>query len=176
MTPNEVVSRARSAVGRNTTYMLGAGGNKPTKPVPANILGQCDCSGFIAWVFGTPRKVDNDWYAKQNGGWIETTAVAKDAELIEASHSGIFAGVEWKDARPSDIVVWGDHTDNSGEHHEGHVGIVTEVDSGGPRSVVHCSHGNWAATGDAIQETDVLMFAQHHAKVARCTWVMEVVA
>lgn len=172
MIPAEVVARARSALGRNTRYLLGAGGMNPAREEPANLLGECDCSGFVAWVLGVKRHTDNPWYVSQNGGWLETSAIFRDC----ATTFGFFDGVEWKDSQPGDLLVWGDRHDQEGKHHEGHVGIVSEVDPEGPRMVIHCSSGNMRATGDAIQETDVLIFKQHQARVARCAWVTQAVA
>lgn len=167
MTPDQVVARARGAIGRHTRYELGAGGMDPTRPSPGNALECCDCSGFAAWCLGVSRKTDDPWYKEQNGGWLETTAIFHDC----ATPFGAFDGVEWAEARPSDLLVWGDRKDDQGVVHQGHVGVVSEVDPSGPTLVVHCSHGNFVATGDAIQETHPLIFQEHGARVARSKWV-----
>lgn len=169
MTPSQVLARARSAVGRGTIYYLGAGGMKPEAKQPGNILGQLDCSGFVAYCLGVSRKTDDPWYAEQNGGWLETTAIFRDC----ATPYGAFDGIEWKEARPSDLLVWGDRKDAEGKTHQGHVGIVSEVDETGPVKVIHCSSSNEKANQDAIAETAVLIFTQHGARVARSKWVTE---
>lgn len=169
MLRSQVVARARSAIGRNIRYELGAGGMNPQRDDPANLLNSCDCSGFAAWALGVKRKTDLPWYVEQNGGWLETSAIFRDC----ATPYGFFDGLEWRDSRPGDLLVWGDRKDSEGQNRQGHVGIVSEVGPEGPAKVVHCSLGNWKATGDAIAETDVLIFQSHGARVARCAWVTE---
>lgn len=169
MTRQEVVARARSAVGRNVRYELGAGGMNPQRDDPANLLNCCDCSGFAAWCLGVKRKTDLPWYVEQNGGWLETSAIFRDC----ATPYGFFDGIEWKDARPADLLVYGDRKDDAGKVRQGHVGVVSEVGSEGPTEVIHCSASNWRVTGDAIQPTAPLIFEQHGARAARCAWVTE---
>jgi hypothetical protein len=133
-----------------------------TQERPANQHGQCDCSGFVAWCLGVSRQTNNPWYRSQNGGWFETTAVFKDC----GTPFGFVDGVPWTRAEPGMLVVWGDH-----DGHQGHIGIVSEVDAEGPAKVVHCSSSNWRALGDAIAETDSGIFKHNNALVARVAWV-----
>lgn len=164
MTPAAAIARARSAIGHRTAYRLGKGGMNPSSPVPWDASGGCDCSGFIAWVLGISRLSDTPWYKKFNGGWIETTAIVRDAR----TPFGFFDEVPWEEARPGMIVVYGD--DNG---HQGHVGMVTRFKrGGGPHRVIHCSSGNYKRTGDAIQETEPTAFTRGHAIIARSAFII----
>lgn len=163
MKASEVVDRARSQIRLGTTYVLGKGGFNPRGVRAANSAHACDCSGFASWCLGVSRKTDNPFYQKFNGGWFETTAIVRDAL---AQGVGMFDDVPWGDAKPGMLVVWGD----SGGH-QGHVGVVSEVDEKGPTRVVHCSSGNFRNFGDAICETSSQLFKDHSALVARCAWV-----
>jgi len=154
-----VVINAREAVGFDTRYALGAGGRLWHKATPWNPLThKCDCTGFLAWCLEMDRKTNHPLYAKWNGGWLESSAIARDAMLPGA---GMFDRMLWTSAAPGDVLVWGDR-----DGHQGHVGIVSEANDG-PQAVVHCSMGNYRATGDAIQETDVSIFLRNGAIVAR---------
>lgn len=162
MTGIEAVNRARSAVGGGCRYRLGKGGFNPTSPVPWSKQFECDCSGFISWALGVSRKTDNPWYVQFNGGWLETSAIVRDA----TSPFGIFTEVARYDALPGDVLVWGDR-----DGQQGHVGIVS-----GSTSIIHCSKGNWTLTQDAIRETGTHVFDTHKAIAARCAWITTEVA
>jgi cell wall-associated NlpC family hydrolase len=157
MTITEAVSRARSAVGGGCIYRLGKGGFDPKAERPWSKQMECDCSGFVSWCLGVSRKTNNPWYVKFNGGWFETSAIVRDA----LSPFGVFTKVDRQDARPGDVLVWGD---TGGQ--QGHVGLVT-----GAATVIHCSKSNWTLTQDAIRETDMHIFDTHKAIAARCAWV-----
>ncbi len=159
----EVVAKARGEIGRGCVYRLGHGGMHPEADHPFDAAFFCDCSGFVAWCLGVSRKLDGDpWYKDQDGGWFETTAVFKDC----GTPFGAVDGVAWGQAKPGMLVVWGDH-----EGHQGHIGVVSEIDDKGPARVVHCSSGNYRALGDAIAETDSGIFRRNDALVARVKWV-----
>jgi len=157
MKAEAVVNRALSATNRGTQYGLGDGGMRPEDPMPSS-HGKCDCSGFVAWALGMSRKTTEAFYVKYIGGWIETTAVAKDI----ASSAGIFEKLTTP--VPGCVVVYGDHKDHTGKHREGHIAIVTEVNGqegvDGIEKIVHCSMGN-DRTGDAIQETAPTVFSNN---------------
>lgn len=167
ITESALVVRARSMVGQGCHYKLGCGGGAGVPAVPWDHNHNCDCSGFVAWCLGVDRHTTHPYYKAMNGGWLETTAIFRDC----ADAFGMFDGVEWAAARPGMIVVYGDRTDAGGLHHQGHIGIVSAVDETGPTQAIHCSSGNFKATGDAIRETAVLVFASHGARVARCALV-----
>ena len=157
-----VLARAKGQIGLHTIYRLGHGGFRPEATQAADVDKLCDCSGFIAWCLCVSRHTDNPWYRKQNGGWLETSAIYRDCD----TPFGFFDKIEWEAARPTDLLVWGD----SGGH-QGHVGMVAEIDEWGPKYVIHCSKGNFKSLGDAISQTPVAIFKQHDARVARCAWV-----
>lgn len=172
MTPEEVVSRARSQLaGKNPTkYELGRGGFHPQSLTAADTMGRCDCSGFVAWCLGASRHIDHPAYLQELGQWVETSAIVRDARRSE---HGMFALVALGEARPGMVYVWGDPKSGRGQ---GHCGIITEINPnagpwGAPHKVIHCSKGNYTSTGDAIQETTTELFVRNHAIVARCIHV-----
>ncbi len=172
MTTEQLLARARMALGRQCEYRLGRGGFDPSYPLPWARAKQCDCSGFVSWCLGVSRKTDNPYYTAYNGGWFETTAIVRDAL---ARGVGMFDRVLGPDLpRPGDLYVWGDSKDpTTGKVSQGHVGIITAVDRlSSPTLVIHCSKGNERARGDAIGETEAAMFLARGAIVARCAWVV----
>ncbi|UAY53243.1 CHAP domain-containing protein [Ferruginibacter albus] len=149
-TAKQLLDRARSLLGRHVTYKLGQGGFNPDQ-VPDQFNGtQLDCSGFVAWCLGINRHIANQFYATINGengrGWFETSAVYKDAQ----NSAGILTQIT--NPIPGCIAVYGDYSID-GINHQGHIGIITEVDIyHKPIKVIHCSASNYNTTGDAVQE------------------------
>jgi hypothetical protein len=166
LTGEEIVARARSVIGRGCAYKLGAGGMRPLDPNPWDSSLNCDCSGFAAWCLGVSRQTDDPWYEKQNGGWLETSAIVRDCE----TPYGHFAPVILTAARPGDLLVYGDRTSSAGKPQQGHVGICTQTGPRGPEMVVHCSSGNFRKTGDAIRETDAAWWYLANGSIARSAW------
>lgn len=160
LTRSAIVARARAAIARGTVYKLGAGGRLKNPGVGAEL----DCSGFVAVALGVDRYLE-PWLPHYEGGdWLETSALVRDAQ----SPWGFVAAVPWTEARPGDLLVWGDRGKG-----QGHVGIVATSGPVGPLTVVHCSNGNFKKTGDAIRETDSGIFARNGAIVARVAWVVD---
>lgn len=148
--------KARSAIGRGTIYVLGKGGYDPKKSHPGD---SCDCSGFVAWCLGIPRKQEDTI------GYIETTRVYKDA----LNANILFQAVD--NPRDAHVVVYPDtyklvQVDGGKVRRqkvsEGHIGIVS-----GPGLVIHCSKSNYKRTRDAIQETSDKAFLAKGAVFAR---------
>lgn len=160
MKRHEVVARAREAIGKGTAYKLGAGGRLKNPGIGSEL----DCSGFAAVVLGVDRYLE-PWLPHYEGGdWLETSALVRDAQ----SPWGFVTEVPWLEAKPGDLLVWGDRGKG-----QGHVGVVVSVDASGPKTVVHCSSGNWRTTGDAIRETTASIFQRNGAIVARVAWVTD---
>lgn len=150
LTREQVVTRARAACGKNMQYVLGHGGMYPENDQPSKPEIGCDCSGMALWAVGTSRYHPEDpWFKATRGGWIDTTTIVLDCQ----TSYGLFSAVDWAEAKPGDLLVYGDTPKG-----QGHVGVVTEVDESGPVRVVHCSKGNAKTLGDAIAETDVKVF------------------
>ena len=76
--PPESVRRALSVEGLGT-YHLGAGGRDPGAPTPLDTSGRCDCSGFLSWCWGEPRKDSDDGEDEIAGDWIWTDGLYVDA-------------------------------------------------------------------------------------------------
>lgn len=139
MTSIDIVNNAKSMIGKGIRYKLGSGGidakhNLPTKD------NFCDCSGFVCWVLGLSRKSKIPFYQKY-GGWIYTDSMVDDIN----SQAGIFESLVTPEV--GCIVVYG-----AGKS-IGHVGIVSEIENGKMKKVIHCSSGNDSAYLDSIQET-----------------------
>jgi hypothetical protein len=132
-----LLARARSALGQGCAYALGKGGMNPESATPWGEKIESDCSGFALWGAGMPRLV-----------WLDTSRIVQ----IARDAPRLFVKIPWIEARPGDFVVYPDRQGTDGNHHEGHIGVVSEV-HGGPTRVIHCSAGNWKRAGDAIQET-----------------------
>lgn len=159
----EVLTRARSAIGKGCIYRLGKGGFAPGSTTPYLTIGTgCDCSGFAAWCNKVSRLLTNVPHYEGFGNWFETSALVRDAR----SSFGFVTEVPWHAARPGMLLVWGDH-----DGHQGHVGICSEVGADGPTKAIHCSTGNLRAFGDAIAETSADLFKHNGALVAAVSWV-----
>jgi cell wall-associated NlpC family hydrolase len=169
MTRDQVVARARSAIGKGIVYELGSGGRDPWAPMPSGAGLACDCSGFAAWALGVDRYLRNDELPDApDYEWFETSNIVRDSR----EPGGIVSEVFWQDALPGDMLVWGDSRGSDGRKHQGHVGIVASLGPTGPETVVHCSMGNWKKFGEAVRETEVTLFLNNHAVVARASWVV----
>lgn len=158
MRRDEIVDKARAAIGHGTLYRLGAGA-PPSAPHPWDETGACDCSGFVCWLLGLSRYQPMLSFLKPlNGGWLSTDGMVCDA----LNPTGYFEQVAGA-PRPGDLVVYpaawyakkiaqADKRYGKGPR-IGHVGVIT-----GESSVVHCSSGNFRQYADAIRETDMGVF------------------
>lgn len=165
------IARARSMVGRQIVYKLGAGGMKPDAETPANGAGECDCSGFVSWGLGISRFVRGvPWYdAQHNGEWLNTDAIVRDAK----SHYGFFDEIDKPEV--GCLIVF---PKSKASPSAGHVGIVSSVTPDGDLRVIHCSSGNYARFGHAIEETGANVFMRPDLGTifARCALVTEEVS
>ena len=132
----QTLQRAQSVLGLKTVYKLGKGGFDPSKPMTVS----CDCSGFVAWAIGIPRELP-----PASDKWLDTDAYYAGGKPVK---SGLFTAIPIIDAEPGDLLVY---PDKGG--HEGHIGIVTQVDLSAPTYVIHCSWGNYKNYKDAIRIT-----------------------
>ena len=153
MRRDEIVEKARGAIGHGTLYRLGAGAPE-TAPHPWDEAGACDCSGFVCWVLGISRFQPHLQFLKSlNGGWMNTDGMYYDASLP----AGLFS----PEASPEhgSLIVYPSHSYakkvglNGSGPRIGHVGILTDN-----RTVIHCSSSNFKLRGDAIEETDTEVF------------------
>src|SRR4051812_19763310 len=78
MQVQDLLARARSAIGTGVKYRLGAGGMNPGARSPADGQMECDCSGFVCWALGLARETRDPFYIHANGGWINTDAIVLD--------------------------------------------------------------------------------------------------
>lgn len=149
----EVCERAYRSVGKGCVYRLGKGGMHPEAEHPWVVdAGEflCDCSGFAMWCLGLSRF--------QAPVWLDTTKIASDA----AGPHTFFVTVPMEQARPSDLIVYGDH-----DGHQGHVGVIVQRGDTLPTIVIHCSSGN-QKHGDAIGASDPTLWLKRNGIVARC--------
>lgn len=154
VTPEDTIARVRNASGKGVAYKDGKGGLHPEYPLPCDEHNLCDCSGAALWALGVSRwiRAGHPWaehFPPINGEfqWLDTTRIVQDAKATQKAFRIV------AEPEPGDLIVYGDRAG-----HEGHVGVISEVRDGQPVKVVHCSAGNYRATGDAIRETDVASF------------------
>lgn len=137
---SQTLERALKQAGNSKTkYRLGTGGFDPTKSMAST----CDCSGFVAWCIGVPRELPPG-----SDRWLDTDAFWSGGGSIGI---GLFDRVELPSCAPGDVLVF---PDSNG--HQGHVGIVSEVQNARPTKTVHCS-----GRRNGIAETDSSVFLQN---------------
>jgi hypothetical protein len=167
VTLDDIVRRARSVLNEGR-YILGQGGRVPSADTPfdAGTRG-CDCSGFVSWCIGLDRYQPAD-RGGIDGDYIETSAIVADA--LHSDQQRLFVGIQ-RDRQPGHIIVYGDQwvwqtVDGKRKYvkkSEGHVGIISEVDShGAVLKVIHCSMGNFRTLRVAVAETDPHVFFQRN--------------
>lgn len=120
----------------------------------------CDCSGFVAWCLGYPRRLDGRWYST-DGMLRDARGARRVFEVIETPELGC-------------VAVYGGRWRGAERLRAGHVGIVTGVPaewSGNNWSdleVTHCSSTNARRTGGAIAITDGLLWGRKGGVLLRC--------
>lgn len=157
---------AISAEFRPVKYALGAGGFNPSAKAPWSASATMDCSGFAAWCIGVSRH----YQAMPNGDWIETSQIHADAKSCRV----VFRELE--EPVIGALLVWPDQVIESKLRH-GHVGVIAETKadtSEGVRvsKVIHCSAGNWRATGNAIGATGADVFDRNGAIIVAPVWMV----
>lgn len=141
MTPAETIARARSAIDAPVTYSLQHGsGGSPLDIMPGRVVDgvrYCDCSAFIAWVFG---------YTKGN---YNTDGIIADATGPRKKWKAVTTPLV------GGIAVFGGVFRADGTREKpGHVYFLTEVAPMyrlGTLKGIHCSASN--PKGRSIQET-----------------------
>ena len=142
MKPADILTRARSAVGKGCRYSLGTGGYHPADELPARPTWRrprgkvlpvrarwLDCSGFVSWVLGRNRAVTI--VPKMWG--LSTDSVYADAHPTKGEHR-LFLPIA--SPIPGCIAVFGDWVGADGKAHQGHIAIVADPDR---HTVVDCS-------------------------------------
>ena len=123
---------------------------------PTLVRDACDCSGYVCWALGIPRR-------RPSGGWRNTDTIWADANGAQREFE------RRAQARPGCLLVYPQQ--DSGERF-GHIGIVTQVDAQGRAlRVLHCSADNFlgARPGDAVRETAPEPF-ERQALTVCCAW------
>lgn len=127
------------------------------------VMPACDCSGFVCWALGLPRR--------SGGHWLNTDAIWRDAQrttpqLFRRDDSDAAP----RRTRPGALLVY----PAPAEGEVGHVGVVTQVDAAGqPTRVLHCAPENFlappvAGVRNAIAETGPGLFADPHTIAVWC--------
>ena len=158
ITAQEVVERAHRCVGKGCRYVLGKGGMQPEAEFPWRMVDgspACDCSGFAMWCLKLSRLQEAVWY--------DTTRIESDAKSV----GGLFVKVPLREAKPGDLIVYGDPPEGG----QGHVGVIIKCGEFGPLTAIHCSKGNMRRVGDAIAEGNTALWLAKDGIVARCTLV-----
>lgn len=157
------ITRAMSGIDKKTSYK--SPGKMPSFDASSwPERAKCDCSGFVDWClrFSPNRKVDHPLYLKTNGGWFETTAIHADG----LATVGYFSRIE--NAKPGAMLVYPDYVGPDKTKHDGHIGIVLEVNGKGVSGVtriIHCSLGAFNKKGDAIEVTDSSIWQRNKSSI-----------
>ncbi len=137
-----IVARAILACeAARVTYKLGAGG-WAWMPDATAVGAECDCSGFVAHVFGLPRNQADE--AVDGPRWISTTHLVADGSGARRLVSALALSA----VRPGDLVCYGDANGK-----QGHVGIVVKRGRGGRILTVDCS-GSGGKSQSAVRRRD----------------------
>lgn len=143
-------------------YQLGSGGSGWLRD-PDDPLDECDCSGFIAHCLGRSRNAvgATDLGATE---WVESTQMVRDATGPQTW----LRAFPLAEARPGDIVVYGDR-----EGRQGHCGIVVGPAAYGadPRTI-DCGQAVASKRG-AIAVKWKALWGRRGAIVARPVWYGE---
>jgi len=83
----------------------------------------CDCSGFVCWALGLPRAPSKD----ARSGWIWTQSIYQDALRPGADFARVDSDAARLVCRRGAMLVF----PSPGGDEPGHVGIVSETDTGG---------------------------------------------
>jgi hypothetical protein len=170
MTIQDLLARARSQVGLGIRYKMGGGTSKASPHTCADAKNNCDCSSFVCWALGIDKNGEYPYLRppgskpEPGGDWYGTDQIWDDAVNLGL---GLFQKIATPVA--GCVVVFPTTWKAGKAQPAGHCGIVSAVDPGGTVTrVLHCSSGNFKATGDAIQETDPHVFQNPRAIYAWC--------
>lgn len=162
MNVDTVLTRAYSALGKKTIYKSpGAMPSLVASTWPESKV-KIDCSGFVAWCLRFRRRLDHPLYNRVNGGWFETTGIHADG----MASTGFFTKLA--DPLPGALLVYPDYVGRDNNHHNGHIGIVTEVNGPGIKGVsriIHCSLSAYRNLKDAIQITSPDPWLSHDSSI-----------
>ncbi len=172
--PSEVLRRARSilgwrdAAGRPPVYRLPYpnGGSDPARPHPfASHEGRavCDCSGFVAWCLGVPRRRPGYGKGGPVDGYVSTDSMYWDA--TKGPRAMLRPAVELV---PGLVLVYPGRFAAGLRIGVGHTGILASVPAGIPAgtpewwrlaTAIHCSSGN-SKQGHAVSETSAAIWGK----------------
>ena len=154
-----LLERADSQKGLGIAYRLGGGVARASRDTCADAAHTCDCSAFVCWALGVdkqgsyPYLVPRGQPVEPGNQWYGTDNIWNDAVHLPV---GLFQQIE--EPAPGCVVVFPARRRADGRSTPGHIGLVVRVGPAGVEAVLHCSGGNFKATGDAIQETDDTVF------------------
>lgn len=140
ITLQTVFARAESAKGKRTKYELYAVPPSELLPVWPR-LHVADCSGFVGWCFGLPRKPAQIGKDTKLG----TDQIYKDATEDRTLFNQVPAPL------PGDIVLYPNYKIAPGaDDAAGHVALITAVRSDGSYDTIECALTPFDKTKDAI--------------------------
>lgn len=178
--PSEVLRRARSilgwrdAAGRPPVYRLPYpnGGSDPARPHPFAFhegRAVCDCSGFVAWCLGVPRRRTGYGKGGPVDGYVSTDSMHWDA--TKGPRAMLRPAVELD---PGLVLVYPGRFAAGLRIGVGHTGILASVPAGIPAgtpewwrlaTAIHCSSGN-SKQGHAVNETSAAIWAKRGVVLA----------
>ena len=169
MTVEELLERARSQTGLGIKYKMGGGTSKAARHTCADSNNACDCSSFVCWALGIDKNGSYPFLRRPGtqpdpgGEWYGTDQIWDDAVNLRL---GLFSKIDAP--VPGCVIVFPTTWRDGRARPAGHCGIVTQVSGGRVKKILHCSSGNFRATGDAVQETDASVFTDLRTVFAWC--------
>lgn len=158
-TVEELFERAASQEGFGIAYRLGGGVARASRDTCADAAHACDCSAFVCWALGIdkqgsyPYLVPPGQPVEPGNQWYGTDSIWNDAVHLKV---GLFQQID--QPVPGCVVVFPARRRPDGKSTPGHIGLVMRAGPAGVEGVLHCSAGNFKASGDAIRETDDTVF------------------
>lgn len=150
------VARARRALRQRTIYDL-------DEPPPAGDQWpqgwRTDCSGFIAWVHGLPRRPARYNTLNPNAQELFTDTLYDDATWRHIYFR------EVRSPEPGDVIVYPTWRDSAGVTEIGHMALVSEVISAERFTIIDCAKSVYCDTGDAISERAPRAFERHRVRL-----------
>ncbi len=155
----ELLQRTESQKGLGIEYRLGGGAVHAARNTCADGAHTCDCSAFVCWALGIDKQGSYPYLVppgkpvEPGNQWYGTDNIWNDAVHLEV---GLFQQIA--DPVAGCVVVFPARRRPDGKSTPGHIGLVVRGGPAGVEAVLHCSSGNFKATGDAIRETDDTVF------------------
>lgn len=138
-TRTQAIGRAVDMINYPSRYHLGSGGSDPGAiscfVASTDGVGQCDCSGFVAWCLGYDRWQKRLYSDRDLGEYVSTDSMVEDANR----HQILFRRTS--NPRAGDLICYPGKRNHGRRVHIGHVGILIQPPNAPGPSVIDCASG-----------------------------------